>query len=142
MRLERNPEHHKTQSKTSLELRVGRGNSSQRELSHKATTSSRPTSHNINSSRRTNHSRDAAAQDLRSGDAGKAKERRHLPGSATHATTPPHPCFTTRMADPAVDVAQDDVDTCRICSMPAEDDHPLFYPCKCSGTIKYIHQDW
>ena len=34
------------------------------------------------------------------------------------------------------------LDTCRICSAPAEPDQPLFYPCKCSGTIRYIHQDW
>ncbi|KAA1468915.1 hypothetical protein DENSPDRAFT_834409 [Dentipellis sp. KUC8613] len=34
-----------------------------------------------------------------------------------------------------------EVDTCRICSAPAEPDQPLFYPCKCSGTIRYIHQD-
>ncbi|KAF5383819.1 hypothetical protein D9615_003736 [Tricholomella constricta] len=32
-------------------------------------------------------------------------------------------------------------DTCRICSAPAEVDQPLFHPCKCSGTIRYIHQD-
>ncbi|KAJ7777220.1 hypothetical protein B0H16DRAFT_1301759 [Mycena metata] len=32
-------------------------------------------------------------------------------------------------------------DTCRICSAPAEVEQPLFYPCKCSGTIRYIHQD-
>ncbi|KAJ7173518.1 hypothetical protein C8R46DRAFT_892656 [Mycena filopes] len=32
-------------------------------------------------------------------------------------------------------------DTCRICSAPAEAGQPLFYPCKCSGTIRYIHQD-
>ncbi|KAF8166549.1 hypothetical protein K438DRAFT_1856932 [Mycena galopus ATCC 62051] len=32
-------------------------------------------------------------------------------------------------------------DTCRICSTPAEAGQPLFYPCKCSGTIRYIHQD-
>jgi len=44
------------------------------------------------------------------------------------------------MAD--VDTVPDDVDTCRICSMPGDDEHPLFYPCKCSGTIKFIHQDW
>ncbi|KAF9522418.1 hypothetical protein CPB83DRAFT_112389 [Crepidotus variabilis] len=35
----------------------------------------------------------------------------------------------------------DDLDTCRICSAPAEPDQPLFHPCKCSGTIRYIHQD-
>ncbi|KAH9962695.1 hypothetical protein BC827DRAFT_206711 [Russula dissimulans] len=34
-----------------------------------------------------------------------------------------------------------DQDTCRICSAPAEPDQPLFHPCKCSGTIRYIHQD-
>ncbi|KDQ12990.1 hypothetical protein BOTBODRAFT_399709 [Botryobasidium botryosum FD-172 SS1] len=33
------------------------------------------------------------------------------------------------------------VETCRICSGPAEHDAPLFYPCKCSGTIRYIHQE-
>jgi E3 ubiquitin-protein ligase MARCH6 len=33
-------------------------------------------------------------------------------------------------------------DTCRICSAPEEPDQPLFHPCKCSGTIRYIHQDW
>jgi E3 ubiquitin-protein ligase MARCH6 len=33
-------------------------------------------------------------------------------------------------------------DTCRICSAPGEPEQPLFYPCKCSGTIRYIHQDW
>lgn len=32
-------------------------------------------------------------------------------------------------------------DTCRICSAPSDLDQPLFYPCKCSGTIRYIHQD-
>lgn len=32
-------------------------------------------------------------------------------------------------------------DTCRICSAPGEPGQPLFYPCKCSGTIRYIHQD-
>ncbi|KAF8199121.1 RING-variant domain-containing protein [Pholiota molesta] len=35
----------------------------------------------------------------------------------------------------------DEQDTCRICSAPAEPDQPLFHPCKCSGTIRYIHQD-
>ncbi|KAI0064059.1 hypothetical protein BV25DRAFT_1990235 [Artomyces pyxidatus] len=42
--------------------------------------------------------------------------------------------------DTAVDV-DSDADTCRICSAPAEPGQPLFYPCKCSGTIRYIHQD-
>ncbi|KAI5118672.1 hypothetical protein M0805_003610 [Coniferiporia weirii] len=38
-------------------------------------------------------------------------------------------------------MSQDELDTCRICSAPGEQDAPLFHPCKCSGTIRYIHQD-
>ena len=30
---------------------------------------------------------------------------------------------------------------CRICRMEGEDDWPLFFPCKCSGSIKWVHQD-
>ncbi|CDO76301.1 hypothetical protein BN946_scf184917.g17 [Trametes cinnabarina] len=36
---------------------------------------------------------------------------------------------------------QEEQDTCRICSAPAEPGQPLFHPCKCSGTIRYIHQE-
>jgi E3 ubiquitin-protein ligase MARCH6 len=32
-------------------------------------------------------------------------------------------------------------DTCRICRAEAVDGEPLFYPCKCSGSIKFVHQD-
>jgi E3 ubiquitin-protein ligase MARCH6 len=34
-----------------------------------------------------------------------------------------------------------DPDTCRICRGEGLTDEPLFYPCKCSGSIKYVHQD-
>ncbi|KAI8721295.1 hypothetical protein NCS52_00576700 [Fusarium sp. LHS14.1] len=30
---------------------------------------------------------------------------------------------------------------CRICRGEATPEEPLFYPCKCSGSIKYVHQD-
>lgn len=30
--------------------------------------------------------------------------------------------------------------TCRICRGEATDDNPLFHPCKCKGSIKYIHE--
>ncbi|KAF2867421.1 hypothetical protein BDV95DRAFT_582124 [Massariosphaeria phaeospora] len=36
---------------------------------------------------------------------------------------------------------KDDVDTCRICRGDGTADEPLFYPCKCSGSIKYVHQE-
>ncbi|KAI0908783.1 hypothetical protein F4823DRAFT_597266 [Ustulina deusta] len=43
--------------------------------------------------------------------------------------------------DPWADDAPVDIDTCRICRGEATDDEPLFFPCKCSGSIKYVHQD-
>ncbi|KAI2642942.1 hypothetical protein GGS21DRAFT_500295 [Xylaria nigripes] len=35
----------------------------------------------------------------------------------------------------------DDAPTCRICRGESTADEPLFYPCKCSGSIKYVHQN-
>jgi E3 ubiquitin-protein ligase MARCH6 len=34
-----------------------------------------------------------------------------------------------------------EADTCRICRGEASEQEPLFYPCKCSGSIKFVHQD-
>ena len=31
---------------------------------------------------------------------------------------------------------------CRVCRGEGTPDQPLFFPCKCSGSIRYIHQDW
>lgn len=43
--------------------------------------------------------------------------------------------------DPATTSNAPDPDTCRICRGESTPDEPLFYPCKCSGSIKYVHQD-
>jgi E3 ubiquitin-protein ligase MARCH6 len=51
--------------------------------------------------------------------------------------------FPDVMNDPAYDEREkgfDDLDTCRICHGEATDEEPLFYPCKCSGSIKFVHQ--
>ncbi|KAI8951742.1 hypothetical protein F4801DRAFT_601084 [Xylaria longipes] len=48
---------------------------------------------------------------------------------------------TITSGDPWADDAPVDLDTCRICRGEATDDEPLFFPCKCSGSIKYVHQD-
>jgi E3 ubiquitin-protein ligase MARCH6 len=32
-------------------------------------------------------------------------------------------------------------DTCRICRSEGSVEEPLFYPCKCSGSIKFVHQE-
>ncbi|KIH87834.1 hypothetical protein SPBR_04539 [Sporothrix brasiliensis 5110] len=46
------------------------------------------------------------------------------------------------VAPAAADVAKNlEPDTCRICRSEASAQEPLFYPCKCSGSIKYVHQD-
>eukprot|EP00111_Clytia_hemisphaerica_P002627 TCONS_00007456-protein len=37
--------------------------------------------------------------------------------------------------------ADGDVDICRVCRMEATQDRPLHYPCVCTGSIKYIHQE-
>jgi E3 ubiquitin-protein ligase MARCH6 len=44
--------------------------------------------------------------------------------------------------DPRLKTAdKEDADTCRICRGEGSADEPLFYPCKCSGSIKYVHQE-
>ena len=48
------------------------------------------------------------------------------------------------MNDPAFDGKQEkgieEADTCRICRGEGSNEEPLFYPCKCSGSIKFVHQ--
>lgn len=34
-----------------------------------------------------------------------------------------------------------DHDVCRVCRCEASPDRPLFFPCLCSGSIKFVHQD-
>lgn len=60
------------------------------------------------------------------GDSPPYVRRRHSPTRTSHR-------------DPAAQNA--DPDTCRICRGESTPDEPLFYPCKCSGSIKYVHQD-
>lgn len=52
------------------------------------------------------------------------------------------------MNDPAFDSnmegkrkSTEDTDTCRICRGESTQEEPLFYPCKCSGSIKFVHQN-
>ena len=37
--------------------------------------------------------------------------------------------------------AEQEAPCCRICRCEAEQDRPLLWPCKCSGTIAFVHQD-
>jgi E3 ubiquitin-protein ligase MARCH6 len=36
----------------------------------------------------------------------------------------------------------DDAEVCRVCRTEAEPDNPLYHPCKCSGSIRYVHSEW
>ena len=49
------------------------------------------------------------------------------------------PAFATN--GPAAAKNPEDPDTCRICRGEGTKDEALFYPCKCSGSIKYVHQE-
>ena len=51
------------------------------------------------------------------------------------------------MNDPTIDAKRkmsekgaNEGDTCRICRGEGSQEEPLFYPCKCSGSIKFVHQ--
>ncbi|KAI3712263.1 hypothetical protein L1987_70814 [Smallanthus sonchifolius] len=46
--------------------------------------------------------------------------------------------MSTSMYD---DDDDDEGDVCRICRNPGDADNPLRYPCACSGSIKFVHQD-
>ncbi|KAG1178370.1 hypothetical protein G6F70_005835 [Rhizopus microsporus] len=36
---------------------------------------------------------------------------------------------------------EEEEEICRVCRSGETEDQPLFYPCKCSGSIRYVHQD-
>ncbi|KAF2681711.1 hypothetical protein K458DRAFT_78046 [Lentithecium fluviatile CBS 122367] len=44
-------------------------------------------------------------------------------------------------ASPSRPHDKEEADTCRICRGESTEQEPLFYPCKCSGSIKYVHQE-
>lgn len=39
------------------------------------------------------------------------------------------------------DEGDEEEDVCRICRTPGDKNSPLYYPCACSGSIKYVHQE-
>lgn len=50
-----------------------------------------------------------------------------------------HPGLTA--VAPRLEEEEDEGDVCRICRNPGDADNPLRYPCACSGSIKFVHQD-
>ncbi|KZM26146.1 RING-type E3 ubiquitin transferase [Ascochyta rabiei] len=68
-------------------------------------------------------------------DAAPLAQAHDLAHEADHEAFHDTQSTTSNMAD------RDEADTCRICRGEGTDDEPLFYPCKCSGSIKYVHQE-
>ena len=72
-----------------------------------------------------------------------------LPESSVEGIHDPDPVKQPDvMNDPAYDTnsrgngkTSEDVDTCRICRGEGSTEEELFYPCKCSGSIKFVHQN-
>lgn len=63
---------------------------------------------------------------------------------ALQASAPPPDLMNGPVFNPSSKGKQrslDDVDTCRICRGEGSREEPLFYPCKCSGSIKFVHQN-
>lgn len=49
--------------------------------------------------------------------------------------------LSTSFPGPKYDDDEEEEDVCRICRNPRDADNPLSYPCACSGSIKFVHQD-
>lgn len=50
------------------------------------------------------------------------------------------PAYATNVNSDGREKGFEEPDTCRICRGEGSDDDQLFYPCKCSGSIKFVHQ--
>ncbi|KAL6209805.1 hypothetical protein ACLB2K_020744 [Fragaria x ananassa] len=69
--------------------------------------------------------------------------------SASVKTTPSSSLSENDEANASTSVAaaakydddEEEEDVCRICRNPGDADNPLRYPCACSGSIKFVHQD-
>lgn len=48
---------------------------------------------------------------------------------------------TSNSALSRYDEDDEEEDVCRICRNPGDAENPLRYPCACSGSIKFVHQD-
>ena len=75
-------------------------------------------------------------------DARENSIRRRFSAGSTHMAGTPDTELDYEADDAARKPRQPapDMDTCRICRAEGTSDEPLFYPCRCSGSIKYVHQ--
>jgi E3 ubiquitin-protein ligase MARCH6 len=77
------------------------------------------------------------ATDAHPFDAGLFDAGHHPDTAPTHDTHGSHDAHSSS----SMQLEREEADTCRICRGEGTDEEPLFYPCKCSGSIKYVHQE-
>ncbi|KAL1964961.1 hypothetical protein VTN77DRAFT_6161 [Rasamsonia byssochlamydoides] len=65
-------------------------------------------------------------------------DRRRLRGDSPFPDVMNDPAYATNTD--AKGKGLDEPDTCRICRGEGSEEEQLFYPCKCSGSIKFVHQ--
>ena len=67
-------------------------------------------------------------------------EPREYGGSAPFPDLMNDPAYATNIDIDGKEKGFEDPDTCRICRGEGSEEEQLFYPCKCSGSIKFVHQ--
>ncbi|XP_071976391.1 E3 ubiquitin-protein ligase MARCHF1 isoform X3 [Engystomops pustulosus] len=69
----------------------------------------------------------------------KKNVREEGAGAETLAPVPDTQCETTASAVNC-DEWGDDLEVCRICHCEGDDENPLITPCRCTGTLRFVHQ--
>ncbi|MCP6362609.1 E3 ubiquitin-protein ligase MARCH6, partial [Klebsiella pneumoniae] len=67
-------------------------------------------------------------------------EPREYAGSGPFPDVMNDPAYATNIDNDGKEKGFEDPDTCRICRGEGSEEEQLFYPCKCSGSIKFVHQ--
>lgn len=71
--------------------------------------------------------------------AGRMEDSGGPPASAEQPDVMNDPTLDTRLT--SSEQGKEESDSCRICRGEGSKEEPLFYPCKCSGSIKFVHQN-
>lgn len=67
-------------------------------------------------------------------------EPRGYAGSGSFPDLMNDPAYATNVNADGKEKSFEEPDTCRICRGEGSEDDQLFYPCRCSGSIKFVHQ--
>ncbi|XP_021714472.1 probable E3 ubiquitin ligase SUD1 [Chenopodium quinoa] len=91
---------------------------------------------------RSSNSEDASSNELTDSNDVSIEEERDgnstaAPENFSASSSPPSSVAVNK----SYDDDDEEEDVCRICRNPGDADNPLRYPCACSGSIKFVHQD-